>query len=82
SGQEAETVAENIRVAVEKMRINYGGIVLQKTISIGLSDFPGDGNVFWQVVKYADMALYQAKETGRNRVVRYTRELGSELPET
>ncbi|MDR1646950.1 MAG: diguanylate cyclase [Zoogloeaceae bacterium] len=82
SGQEAETVAENIRVAVEKMRINYGGIVLQKTISIGLADFPGDGNVFWQVVKYADMALYQAKETGRNRVIRYTRELGVELPET
>ncbi|MDR2164247.1 MAG: diguanylate cyclase [Zoogloeaceae bacterium] len=78
AGKEAEFVAETIRASVEKMRINYGGIVLQKTISIGMADFPGDSDTFWQVVKYADIALYQAKETGRNRVVRYTKELGQE----
>jgi diguanylate cyclase (GGDEF)-like protein len=72
SGEDAEHVAENIRATVEKMRINYGGIVLQKTISIGLADFPIDSNSFWQAVKFADVALYHAKESGRNRVVRFT----------
>ncbi|MDR3351990.1 MAG: sensor domain-containing diguanylate cyclase [Zoogloeaceae bacterium] len=78
SGETAETVAENIRQAVEKMRINYGGIVLQKTISIGLADFPLDSNTFWQTVKFADVALYHAKEAGRNRVVRFSPEMWME----
>jgi diguanylate cyclase (GGDEF)-like protein len=75
SGSAAETVAENIRLAVEKLRINYGGIVLQKTISIGLADFPVDSNTFWQAVKFADVALYRAKESGRNRIMRFTADM-------
>jgi diguanylate cyclase (GGDEF)-like protein len=46
--------------------------MLQKTISIGIAVFPTDCDTFWQTVKYADVALYRAKETGRNRVVRFT----------
>jgi diguanylate cyclase (GGDEF)-like protein len=81
SGQDAEHVAESIRATVEKMRINYGGIVLQKTISIGLADFPIDSNSFWQAVKFADVALYQAKEAGRNRVVRFTPDMWTDPQE-
>ena len=71
SGETADKVAENIRVAVEAMKTQVAGAVLQKTISIGVSDFPTDSDTFWQAVKFADVALYQAKETGRNRVVRF-----------
>jgi diguanylate cyclase (GGDEF)-like protein len=81
SGETAETVAENIRQAVEKLRINYGGIVLQKTISIGLADFPIDSNTFWQTVKFADVALYHAKEAGRNRIMRFTPEMWTDTQE-
>jgi diguanylate cyclase (GGDEF)-like protein len=49
--------------------------LLQKTISIGISSYPSDSDTFWQAVKFADVALYHAKETGRNRVVRFTKEL-------
>ena len=45
--------------------------MLRKTISIGVADFPSDSDTFWQAVKFADVALYQAKETGRNKVVRF-----------
>lgn len=66
-------VAENIRAEVEKIKVPLvSGTVLQKTISIGVADFPGDSSTFWQAVKFADVALYRAKETGRNRVVRFT----------
>jgi len=71
----ALSVAEKIRASVENMRIPHGGISLQRTISIGVADFPGDSNTFWQAVKFADVALYNAKETGRNRVVHFTRDM-------
>lgn len=74
----ADKVAEKIRLAVEAMKTQAGGVVLQKTISIGISDFPGDSETFWQAVKYADVALYRAKEEGRNRVVRFSAEMWSD----
>jgi diguanylate cyclase (GGDEF)-like protein len=70
-GAAAEGVAENIRTAVENLKVQVAGIVLQKTISIGISDFPNDSDTFWQAVKFADVALYQAKDQGRNRVIRF-----------
>lgn len=74
-GEAAERVADNIRVAVETLKVQVAGTVLQKTISIGISDFPGDSDTFWQAVKFADVALYRAKEGGRNRIVRFTQEM-------
>lgn len=71
----ADSVAEKIRAAVEAMKLQVGGTVLQKTISIGISDFPKDSETFWQAVKYADVALYRAKEEGRNRVIRFNAEM-------
>lgn len=68
-------VAESIRGAVEQLKIQIPGAVLQKTISIGLAMFPGDSETFWQTVKFADVALYRAKDAGRNRVVRFAPEM-------
>jgi diguanylate cyclase (GGDEF)-like protein len=70
-GGKADVIAEKIRLAVENIKTQVASVVIQKTISIGISDFPSDSDTFWQAVKYADVALYQAKETGRNRVVRF-----------
>ena len=74
-GEAAERVAETIRVTCENLKVPVAGIILQKTISIGISDFPTDSETFWQAVKFADVALYQAKEQGRNRVVRFSAEM-------
>ena len=68
---DAMPVAEKIRQAVEKLKVTVGEKVLQKTISIGVAEFPGDTDGFWQAIKYADVALYQAKEGGRNQCVRF-----------
>ena len=67
----AMNVAEGIRAKVEATKISLPGTMLQKTISIGISEFPLDADSFWQVVKYADVALYAAKTQGRNRVLRF-----------
>jgi len=78
---DADQVAENIRAAVEKIRVNAGGTVLQKTISIGISDYPKDSATFWQALKFADIALYNAKQTGRNRVVRFRQDMWTDNPD-
>ncbi len=71
TAEAAANVAEKIRAKVEETKISLPGTVLQKTISIGVSEYPSDADTFWQVVKYADVALYEAKNTGRNRVIRF-----------
>jgi diguanylate cyclase (GGDEF)-like protein len=71
SASSALPIAEKIRTGVEAMKVQIAGNTLQKTISIGIADFPGDSDTFWQTVKYADVALYKAKEQGRNRVIRF-----------
>jgi len=48
---------------------------MQKTMSIGISIFPHDAPTIWQCIKLADTALYVAKTTGRNKIVRYTKEM-------
>ena len=49
--------------------------ILKKTISMGISDFPNDADGFWQVIKFADVALYKAKESGRNKCLQFTPDL-------
>lgn len=68
-------VAEKIRKAVEGKVIDIGTAQLKKTISIGVSEFPVDTDKIWQCIKFADIALYKAKEEGRNRVVRFTADM-------
>jgi len=73
--QGAMLLAEKVRARVEEMRVQFPGGAIQKTISIGVADYPADGENFWQVLKYADVALYAAKEAGRNRVERFAPEM-------
>ncbi|HEX9288127.1 MAG TPA: diguanylate cyclase [Anaeromyxobacteraceae bacterium] len=68
---EAMTVAEKIRERVQAAKIKLPDGTLNKTISLGISEFPTDTNTFWHCIKFADVALYRAKETGRNRSVRF-----------
>ncbi len=72
---EAIKVAEKLRQLVERTKFKVPGGQIQKTISIGVSEFPIDSEGIWEVIKYADVALYKAKESGRNRVVRFTPEM-------
>jgi len=68
-------IGNKIRAAMEQTKITITGGVINKTISIGISEFPQDTQSFWEAIKFADVALYKAKETGRNRVVRFSPEM-------
>lgn len=76
----AEKVAEKLRKIIEDTPITLpNGQTIRKTVSIGVSEFPKDcEGKFWKCVKFADVALYRAKEEGRNRVVRFKPEMWQE----
>ncbi len=74
----SEEVAEKIRKAMENHTIEAPGVVLKKTISVGVSEFPVDSDRIWQCIKFADVALYKAKATGRNKVMRFKPEFWQE----
>ncbi|WP_417585748.1 diguanylate cyclase [Nitrincola sp.] len=78
NAEQAMPVAEKIRTAVESHKFKVAGTSLSKTISAGVADFPNDAQAFWQVLKFADVSLYAAKEGGRNQVVRFHKALWSE----
>jgi len=62
--------AEQLRDAVRRMRVPHKDIVLGPvTVSIGVSAFPDHGADGAALLKAADMALYEAKKAGRDRVM-------------
>lgn len=72
SESDAIFVADKIRRRVRENEIDvYAGNKLRKTVSIGLSMFPQDSNNLDSVIKNADIALYEAKNNGRDKVVRF-----------
>src|SRR5438132_1587056 len=56
-------------IAGETFAVNKGTKRIDVTISIGLATLDHKGEPVADVLKRADMALYQAKHDGRNRVV-------------
>jgi diguanylate cyclase (GGDEF)-like protein len=69
--------AERLRHAIADIRLEHGHELLGITASIGVATFGDDGQTIEQLANAADLALYRAKETGRNRVVSYAPEMGS-----
>ncbi len=53
--------------------------VLKKTICIGISYYPQDSDSINQVIKNADMFLYEAKNEGRSKYKVYTKEKESSI---
>jgi len=66
----AIAAAERLRRAIEKTSINCSpNVDIGITVSVGCADRQPNAMTPEDLVKAADTALYQAKETGRNRVV-------------
>ncbi len=61
--------AEELRNLVEEMTTTFDDIQLQVTVSLGLAVYPEHGRNIDVLIRRADISLYQAKQTGRNRVV-------------
>ncbi|MEA2061187.1 MAG: diguanylate cyclase [Thermodesulfobacteriota bacterium] len=69
-GKGAEHVAEKIRQTIERIEFIYREDIVRVTVSIGASEVKQEDASHLDLFNRADSAVYQAKEGGRNRVVR------------
>ncbi len=70
--EEAYVLAERLREVYADCASLFEGKPLQSTLSIGIADSVDVGPEFNLLLQAADQALYDAKKTGRNKVVRHT----------
>jgi diguanylate cyclase (GGDEF)-like protein len=66
----AMEAAERIRSRVVAETFGDGNEQIEITVSIGVAGFPEHGDTPESIIASADAALYEAKRSGRNRVVR------------
>lgn len=63
--------AEQLRAEFAARVIKVGQYHIQETLSVGIAAFPDHGTLPDELTRNADLALYQAKQNGRNCVVNY-----------
>ena len=68
-------VAEKIRKKVEETKFATPKGTIKKTVSIGGALYPNNCQKEWECIKYADLALYKAKNSGRNKTVIFSEQL-------
>jgi len=61
-------IAEKIRKETENLKIEIPNKILKVTISLGVSEFSQNDNTIFDAIKRADIKLYKAKKSGKNRV--------------
>lgn len=66
--QDAVGIAERLRVSLSQLAIKAGVETITLTCSLGVSEWQRNDTID-RMLKRADMALYEAKLAGRNRVV-------------
>jgi diguanylate cyclase (GGDEF)-like protein len=71
SKKQSYDVAKRIRQSLSQITLHTkaGEPIHSPTISQGIATFPQDADDTSQLVDVADVALYQAKESGRNQIV-------------
>ncbi len=79
AGQEgAETVARNILDTItQPIQLQNSELII--TSSIGITLCPNDGTHYPDLLKNADMAMYRAKNAGRNNIQFYSPEMNEEM---
>lgn len=70
SPQDAEKVAEKVLGRFAEPFV-LGELERSVTASCGIAVYPGDAETIDEFIRHADLALYRAKQLGRNRFCRY-----------
>lgn len=72
TAQEAMLVAERIRTAVQNTPVRHDTHSISFTVSLGLAPFTPETRTAMAWLEQADMALYDAKASGRNIAIIFT----------
>ncbi|MBI5781592.1 MAG: EAL domain-containing protein [Rhodocyclales bacterium] len=77
SPEDWQAIVERM-LSVTRTPIKYGDELLQLTTSIGVTVYPEDDADPEVLLRHADLALYQAKQAGKNRYCRFDARLDRE----
>ena len=66
--KEAEELAERLRVMTSNLNIELNEGTFNITISLGIATYPEHGQSYDTLLEHADLAMYRAKQDGRNCV--------------
>lgn len=72
SHEQAKRIAGDVLEAIANHRTLFGSQQINVTASIGISRYPSHGTTVDELLSRADVALYQAKDNGRNAYSIYT----------
>lgn len=67
----AKIFAERLRATVEGTVVKHDQVEIRYTISLGISELTPTDETYKQWIEHSDLGLYEAKHSGRNRVVVY-----------
>lgn len=65
----AEPLIETLREQISKTPLNYGGMSIALSVTMGLAEWPQDGRSAEPLYRSADRRLYRGKDLGRNQLV-------------
>ncbi len=71
NSEDAFKVAERIRQTIANLNLEIDNNILRITVSIGLATYASTDPDIDEMLKRADLALYEAKRRGRNQVLVY-----------
>jgi len=60
-------IIEKLREGISKVVIDNGKFKVNVTVSFGIAQYPAHGRTIEQLIRCADEALYESKESGRNK---------------
>jgi len=63
--------AETLRLALNALRVPFQQNVLMMTISMGIASYPANGATRDAVLRAADLAMYAAKNAGRDHILSF-----------
>ncbi len=64
-------VAEKLRVDISRLALSNDGSLMRTSASIGLVTYHEDGRTWAELIRRADLAMYEAKRRGRDQIVHY-----------
>lgn len=72
SASEAQEFSERLHQAIQKAVLKFNGSAIRYTVSIGLAEFDENSEKgIEDLLAHADIALYQAKQAGRNQTAAF-----------
>lgn len=78
SVEDSRIVGERIRAAISNTSFEVNGNRVKTSVSIGIASFPDTVLQAGQVINKADAALYSSKQSGKNRVTYYDKDIDTQ----